>query len=98
MLQVPEIAQSKFGKKISDIMVRSSFKRHSWQKKIKNYEQSAIEFQQFATNYKGTDLALPAKFNAANFERSGKLIEALALYIALSKDEPNNKKRQRTST
>ena len=89
MLEVKDLVRGKFKDQINKILVRTSFKQAQNLEEVKDYKKSAESYESFANQFKGSDLATGALFNAAvNFERVGEVVPALKNYerVLESKD------------
>lgn len=81
LLQVPEIADSKTGGDIRNILEKASFKKAQDLEKDGKLSESAVQFEIFANQNPKSELASLALFNAAvNFEKAGENTKSLTLY------------------
>lgn len=94
LLLVPEIAGSKAGGEIRDILEKASFKKAQDLEKQGEIKESAIQFEAFAIQNPKSELAVTAMFNAAvNFEKSGDVARAISMY---QKVVSNNSEKAKT--
>jgi len=94
LLQVPEIADSKAGGEIRDILEKASFKKAQELEKDGKLLESAQQFEAFGNQNPKSELAMTAFYNSAvNYEKAGQLLGALPLYlkVASSKSESAEK-------
>jgi tetratricopeptide (TPR) repeat protein len=81
LLANPAFATSQAGKDIKGVMEKANFKRAQDLEIAKNYGESATQYEGFARQNPGSDLATIAIFNAAiNYERAGQNGKAIAMH------------------
>jgi TolA-binding protein len=80
LLTVPEIAQSKFGTQIRELLDRAVYVKAEKAASSAPLE-SAKDFEAFAQGHANSDLVIPARFKAAEgYEKAGDLISAIRMY------------------
>ncbi len=88
LLQVPEIAQSKTGGEIRNILEKANFKKAQDLEADKKYLESAKQFEAFAQQNPKSSLAVMAQYNAAiNYDRVNDHTHSVPLFMAVA----NNK-------
>lgn len=90
LLANDSISGTKAGSDIRNVLEKASFKRAQDLEIGRNFIESAGQFQTFAVQNPGSELAIMALFNAGvNFERSGRNVEAIQNYkkVVASKDK-----------
>jgi TolA-binding protein len=94
LLANPQIANSKFGSRIRDILERATFVKAEGSID-KDALKGAREFEEFANQYKGSALAAGARYKAATaYERGGDLVSAIRMYqMVLNAPAPNDELR-----
>jgi tetratricopeptide (TPR) repeat protein len=86
LLASPDIAGSKAGADIKDVMEKATFKKAQDLEVAKDYAGSAQQFELLAKKQPGSDLADSAMFNAAiNYERAGYNDKAIAAHALILK-------------
>ncbi|OFZ12364.1 MAG: hypothetical protein A2Z20_00855, partial [Bdellovibrionales bacterium RBG_16_40_8] len=85
ILAIPEIARSEVGAQIRDIKLKTDFKLAKELEDKKDYAGSAKAYEDFALRNRSSELAVGSVFNSAvNYERSGNIVKAIALYTVVS--------------
>jgi tetratricopeptide (TPR) repeat protein len=94
MLSNPAIASSKFGQQVKGMMEKAMFMRAE---KLSGADplKSAKEFESFASTYKQSEYAMPARYKAAAaYEKAGDLAAAVGMYgLVASAPVSNDKAR-----
>ncbi len=81
LLQMPEIAGSKAGGEIRNILEKASFKKAQDLEANKNFLESAQQFEAFAVQNPKSELALNARYNAAlNYDRMSLPLKSIPLF------------------
>ncbi len=84
LLANPNIAKSKAGGDIREVLEKASFKHGQDYELEKNYAASAKQYETFAKQNPSSDLAISAQFNAGvNYERAGMVQESIAAHQAV---------------
>lgn len=90
LLANDSISGSKAGSDIRNVLEKANFKRAQDLELERKFSESAVQFQNFATQNPKSELVSMALFNAGvNFERSGRNVEAIQNYkrVVLSNDK-----------
>lgn len=94
LLLVPEIAQSKTGGEIRNVLERASFKKAQDLENSGKLMESAVQFESFALENPKSELASLALFNSAvNFEKAGDNAKSLNQYQKLVNSSPEASKK-----
>jgi tetratricopeptide (TPR) repeat protein len=81
LLANPTFADSQAGKDVKGVMEKANFKKAQDLEVAKNYGDSAAQYEAFARQNPGSELASMAIFNAAiNYERAGEDGKAIAMH------------------
>jgi tetratricopeptide (TPR) repeat protein len=81
MLQNPSIANTAFGTKIRAMMEKASFMKADKLAEKGDPAAAAKQYEQFATSYKASELAVASRFKAAaNYEKAGDLVSAMRMH------------------
>ena len=100
-LKNPAIANSKFGGQVRGIMERASYLRAEKLGEKGDPSKSAKEFENFATNFKQSDLAAAARIKAAMaYEKAGDFASAIRMHnmvLASPSNDPKIKAAQNDS-
>lgn len=85
ILKVPELAKSDVGKQVGNIKVQTDFKLAKDLEDRQKFLEAAEHYKSFAIANKSNPLAITAVYNAGiNFERIGKITEAIPMYEAVA--------------
>ncbi len=91
LLAYQSISDSKAGSDIRGVLEKANFKKAQDLEVSKNYLASAEQFQAFVAQNPKSELVSMALFNAGvNFERAGKIPEAIANYKKLQSSKDKN--------
>jgi TolA-binding protein len=95
MLQNPAIANTAFGTKIRGMMEKASFMKADKLAEKGDPSAAAKQYEQFATTYKASDLAVASRYKAAvNYEKAGDLVSAMRMHsLILAGDSSDPKVR-----
>ena len=81
ILSVPDLKNSSVGKQISDIKLRTSFKKASDLESKGEFAGAALAYQNFAKENPDSNLSFQALYNSAvNYEKANEKIKAIAVY------------------
>jgi len=84
MLQNPSIANSQFGTKIRGMMEKASFMKADKLAEKGDPGAAAKQYEQFATTYKSSDLAVASRYKAAvNYEKAGDLVSSMRMHAMI---------------
>lgn len=81
LLANPQIARTKFGSEVRGMLEKANFVRAQKLSEGNDFAASAKEYERYATNYKGSDLATAAKYNAGvNYEKAGDIGASIRMH------------------
>jgi tetratricopeptide (TPR) repeat protein len=81
LLANPAIAKTKFGDEVRNLMEKASYVKADKLAASKDYMKSAKEYEKFADSYKKSDLAVLARYKAAdNYEKAGDVASATRMH------------------
>lgn len=90
ILNNEELAKSSVGMQVKGVLQRAQFKKAQDLEASKDYAGAAQAYEEFAKKNAGGELATPASFNAAvNYEKSGDVAKAIAMYGVVIADHSN---------
>lgn len=100
LLANPAIASTKFGGEVRTMLEKASFMRADELAKKGDHLTAAKEFERYATNYKGSELATASRYKAAqSFEKGGDLVSSSRMYMMVlaAPADPKTKELQNDS-
>lgn len=100
LLSNPAIASTKFGAQVRTMLEKASFMRADELAKKGDHGTAAKEFEKYATNYKGSELATASRYKAAqSYEKSGDLVSSSRMYMMVlaAPGDPKTKELQNDS-
>lgn len=93
LLAIPGVASTKFGAQVKGMMEKANYMRADKLSETGDTKKAAKEFEDFAANYKGSELGNAARFKAAvNYEKAGELAPAIRMYNMVLAGQSNDPK------
>ncbi len=81
LLANPQIARSKFGGEVRSMLEKANFVRAQKLGEGNEFAASAKEYEKYANDYKTSDLATAARYNAGvNYEKAGEIGAAIRMH------------------